>query len=376
MRWKRNFAEHIDSEEAKQEQEQDHPNTGPTYESRLLSCTRCGHPNETSWMQLRSKKGFSAIHCRGCGLQQLSGRDKCQCDIVWHHCLSHRIDPAKYLSKKAPKRCKEEQETRRQARAQAEADEGGSRRAKKRKNTPPIVEEGSEAIRNRRGLKGKKVFTRNSTLKPMRTIAPLLKCDPARLERIRLKEKHNHYKATMNKSDDDEQQVSSSSSSSSSSSGSLPPRVELAEEYRSTPSGHAMPITPPPSREPTRSNTSEFRANDGYNEKQRNQRSDFNKQIQRDMELQASNAAARRKTSDEKPNPACKILKTTEFKTARDKADHKKQNAPTDLDKCISRGGNQCAEQAAIFRLLSRGNWREPQAGKQGHRPGGATESE
>ena len=94
------------------------------------------------------------------------------------------------------------------------------------------------------------------------------------------------------------------------------------------------------------------------------------------MELQASNAAKRRKTSDEKPNLACKILKITEFKTARDKADHKKQSVPTDPDKCISRGGNQCVEQAAIFRLLSRGDWREPQAGKQGHRLGGAIESE
>ena len=151
----------------------------------------------------------------------------------------------------------------------------------------------------------------------------------------------------------------------------------MAEEYRSTSSDHAMPITPPSCREPARSTTSEFRANDGYRVKQRLQRSDFNKQIQRDIELQASNAAKRRKTSDEKPNLACKNLKTIEFKTAREKADHKKQNAPTDPDKCISQGGHRCADHAAIFRLLSRGDRNsEPQAGKQGHRLSGATESE
>ena len=185
----------------------------------------------------------------------------------------------------------------------------------------------------------------------MRTIAPLVRCDPARRERIRLKERLNK---------DGEKQMSSSSS--------VPLSVELAEECRSAPSA--------PNTMATRNTTMEFRANEDQKTKQHDKRKDFDEQIQRDIELQASRAAKRRKTSDAKPNPACKNLENFEFKTAREKADHKKRKAHTDPDKCISLGGNRRDEQAAIFRLLSRGDWREPQAGKQRHRLGGATESE
>ena len=48
VRWKRNTTEHVDIEGAEPEQEREDQGKGPTYASRLLSCMRCGHPNETS----------------------------------------------------------------------------------------------------------------------------------------------------------------------------------------------------------------------------------------------------------------------------------------------------------------------------------------
>ena len=149
-------------------------------------------------------------------------------------------------------------------------------------------------------------------LEPMRSIAPLVRCDPARLERIRLKEKHNDGKANKDKNKDFERPDNSSSFSIS-----VPFRVELAEGYASTPSVPTMPTTPSSSREPTRNTTSEFRANDGYEAKQRIQRSDFDKHIKQDIDLQASKAAKRRRISDEKPTPpptrvACKNLRTND----------------------------------------------------------------
>ena len=160
----------------------------------------------------------------------------------------------------------------------------------------------------------------------------MVRPDRARLERIRLKERTNK---------DLEMHMSSSSSD--------PLRVELAEEYCSTPSGpHTMAI---------RSTTSESRANEDQMAKQQIKRKDFDMQIQRDIERQASRAAKRRKASDAKPNLACKKLgsadrdhqgqRDTECSTAREKADRR-----------------------AIFRLLAT----EPR--KQGYRLSGAPESE
>ena len=106
---------------------------------------------------------------------------------------------------------------RRLARAREEDERGGSNKSWKRKNAPPIVEEGLEAIRNRRGKRARVTTTRNFTPKPMKTMAPVLRCDPDRLERIRIKERANK-----------EFEVHLSSISSD------PKSVELADEYRST----------------------------------------------------------------------------------------------------------------------------------------------
>ena len=109
--------------------------------------------------------------------------------MIWDHCPSHWIDPAKHLSKKAPKKSKEEQERRKRAQDQANAEESGSRRSTKRKKGPHEVEEGFEAIRKRKGNQKRKTIARNFRLKPMRSIAPRVRYDPARLERIRAREK-------------------------------------------------------------------------------------------------------------------------------------------------------------------------------------------
>ena len=159
-------------------------------------------------------------------------------------------------------------------------------------------------------------------------MAPVVRCDPEMLERIRLKERT--YK-------DDETHMSSSSSN--------PLRVELAEEYRSTSSAHqTMAIS---------STTSESRANDGRINKEHLKRKAFDMQIRQNIQQQASRATKRMRANDVKPEPmhANKNLEHVErehqnrhageFKTARNKA-----------------------EDGAIFRLLTKGRMKEPPAGK------------
>ena len=168
---------------------------------------------------------------------------------------------------------------RRLARAREEDERGGSNKSWKRKNAPPIVEEGLEAIRNRKGKKARVAIIRNFTLKPMRTIAPVLRCDPDRLERIRIKERANK-----------EFEVHLSSSSSD------PRSVELAEEYRS--------ISSATSTMAKSTATPRSRANEFQTAKQQLKRKDFDKQIQQDIALQASRPAKKMRTSDAKPNHA------------------------------------------------------------------------
>ena len=77
VRWKRSITEHVDKEEAEQGEQgegDEQRSSEPRYTSRILSCIRCGHPQETSWMQLRVKNGFRAIRCRLCSLLQLCSR--------------------------------------------------------------------------------------------------------------------------------------------------------------------------------------------------------------------------------------------------------------------------------------------------------------
>ena len=233
--------------------------------------------------------------------------------------------------------------------AQAKAEGGGSRSNTKRKGGPPEVEEGTEAIRKRRGSRRKKPTARNFMLKPMRSIAPLVRCDPARLERIRLKERYHDEKASKSGKKESEMPAISCPFS-------VPFSVELAEGYRSTPSAPTMPTTASTSREPSRSSTSEIRANNGNDAKHRFQRSDFNKIIRHEIDAQASRAAKRRKMVDHsKPDPppsrdACRNLSTESTKG--------KTNDKGDKSQRVSefRSVREKSVQDAISRLLSRGD--------------------
>lgn len=65
----------------------------PEYRSRILRCTKCDHGQETCGTKLHSMTGFKDIYCLRCGKQERCIRNRCQCDVVWHQCLVHRIDP-------------------------------------------------------------------------------------------------------------------------------------------------------------------------------------------------------------------------------------------------------------------------------------------
>ena len=54
-------------------------------------------------MQLRTANGYRAIHCKGCKKQETVARTKCQCNVIWHRCETHRIDPATHSSRKGRK---------------------------------------------------------------------------------------------------------------------------------------------------------------------------------------------------------------------------------------------------------------------------------
>ena len=54
-------------------------------------------------MQLRTTNGYRAIRCKSCRKQETVARTKCQCNIVWHRCKTHRIDPATHSSRKGRK---------------------------------------------------------------------------------------------------------------------------------------------------------------------------------------------------------------------------------------------------------------------------------
>ena len=74
------------------------------YCSRLLTCTRCGTEQETRGKQLKVKAGFRAIHGKKCGKQERVHSNKCRCNVIWHHCPIHRIDPPEHNLGKTKKK--------------------------------------------------------------------------------------------------------------------------------------------------------------------------------------------------------------------------------------------------------------------------------
>ena len=100
VRWKR-----VRKQESVEEMEVD---TGAqqevrNYKTRILKCTRCEAPQETVWMQLRTKVGYRGIHCKECGKQELCSRNLCQCGQLWHQCTVHRVDPQTHSSRRGKK---------------------------------------------------------------------------------------------------------------------------------------------------------------------------------------------------------------------------------------------------------------------------------
>ena len=100
VKWDRKFREPEDGE-SQDGKEQDENHDKVKYSSRLLACTRCGSLQETKGKQLKVDVGFRAIHCKKCKKQERVHSNKCACDLIWHQCLVHRIDPTAHSSKKA-----------------------------------------------------------------------------------------------------------------------------------------------------------------------------------------------------------------------------------------------------------------------------------
>ena len=163
-RWKRRIAYGSQKEgeggdnESKDDRKEDERKA---YTTRLLACTRCGHQQETRWMQLRTKDGYRAVHCPACHKQERPQRSRCQCGHIWHQCTVHRVDPVVHRSRRAPKKTEDERK------ASSREVEGKAKRARTRarlKRPPPKVED-DEPIRSRRGTRpktgksGRRAFT-------------------------------------------------------------------------------------------------------------------------------------------------------------------------------------------------------------------------
>ena len=72
--------------------------TVPTYDNRLLFCTRPSclgrFATETAHMQLWVRiGGFRNICCSHCKVQSRTGRWLCECHELWHRCPQHSVDP-------------------------------------------------------------------------------------------------------------------------------------------------------------------------------------------------------------------------------------------------------------------------------------------
>jgi hypothetical protein len=193
-RWTRNFKLTDDNlmqrEVPDQQDEQrgsDATRQQPEYDSRIIKCTRCGDGQETDWMQLRSNEGFRAIHCKTCSLQQRCLRNHCQCDIVWHHCAIHRIDPPFHRSRKAPKKTPDEKKK------HDEEQRAKMQRSRKRKAmlTPPIIDDKDHEIKGRKGNTNKSDKQRAYKLKTMRQKVANTKPDTVVTARIRTRIREN-----------------------------------------------------------------------------------------------------------------------------------------------------------------------------------------
>ena len=103
VRWTRTLRPRREDEAPNDLQEGEHDKSTMPYSSRMIACNRCGLQQETKKMQLRTAEGYRAIHCKGCGKQERTSRNHCQCKVIWHQCDTHRVDPEVHASRKGLK---------------------------------------------------------------------------------------------------------------------------------------------------------------------------------------------------------------------------------------------------------------------------------
>ena len=73
---------------------------------------RCEREERIAIVQLKAywdlfpeavKAGFRAIHCKKCGKQERVHSNVCRCNVIWHHCPLHRVDPPQHNLEKLRK---------------------------------------------------------------------------------------------------------------------------------------------------------------------------------------------------------------------------------------------------------------------------------
>ena len=110
VKWKRKRKE--DDEEGDDDDKEGEPSdVRRTYTSRKLRCSRCLTEIETKTMQLHTKEGFRGIHCTGCKRQDRCLYNLCQCDVIWHQCPVHCIDPPLHASTRGVGKVKKTRKT-------------------------------------------------------------------------------------------------------------------------------------------------------------------------------------------------------------------------------------------------------------------------
>ena len=102
-RWTRTFKTTNEEEASEEPQDESQGRKSMPYSSRLIACNRCGLQQETKKMQLRTTEGYRAMHCKGCGKQERTSRNHCQCKVIWHQCDIHRHDPQVHASRRGVK---------------------------------------------------------------------------------------------------------------------------------------------------------------------------------------------------------------------------------------------------------------------------------
>ena len=146
-------------------------------------------------MQLRTTKGFRAIHYPKCRKQECSSRNLCQCQTVWHHCLVHRTDPVVHKSRKAPKKTEEEKEAKRKH----DESKAAGKQEESKKRPPPVINDDGPISNGKKSNK-KTAKAREYALKLISKPPPAEVRPPElMLIRVRERQQQNEEKAAKEK---------------------------------------------------------------------------------------------------------------------------------------------------------------------------------